>query len=321
MKRNSIWLQAILVLALTLILGVGAEGQGNDTDLVVHVVQPGDTLAAIALRYGVALEAIVQENGIQDRNLIQVGKELAIPDPAWDPEPLLAPRLPTPVSASPDPASPGLEWLPDEDPGPPFTIEITTNRAIPHPWLPASQTYQVAGTVRNDGTATYAVSRINVTFIDEEGFRGYVARKSSLGERHGATEAEFACLLLAPGEACPFVAEITAQNMAAFLVHPDASPTGRASAPVTLSDVTLSYDGSNIVRLSGLAGNPNPFVIKNVIVSGVLLDDAGQIVRAGAAYVLQDDIGAGESVRFDVRVRREDFVTYRLYAQAEREWN
>ena len=81
MKRNRIWLQAILVLALILVLGVGSEGQGIDTDPVVYVVQPGDTLAAIALRYGVALEAIVQENGIQDRNLIQVGQELIIPTP------------------------------------------------------------------------------------------------------------------------------------------------------------------------------------------------------------------------------------------------
>ena len=118
----------------------------------------------------------------------------------------------------------------------------------------------------------------------------------------------------------PFIAEITAQNMAAFLVHPDASPTGRESAPVTLNDVTLSYDGPNIVRLSGLASNPNPFAVKNVIVSGVLLDGREQIVQAGAAYVLQADIGAGESVRFDVRIRREDFATYKLYAQAERDW-
>ena len=80
MKRTVIWLQTMLVLALTLILGVSAEGQGIDTDPVVHVVQPGDTLAAISLRYGVALETIVQENGLQDRDLIHVGQRLAIPD-------------------------------------------------------------------------------------------------------------------------------------------------------------------------------------------------------------------------------------------------
>jgi hypothetical protein len=116
------------------------------------------------------------------------------------------------------------------------------------------------------------------------------------------------------------VAEITAQNMAAFLVHPDAVATGRESVPVTLNDVGLSYDGPNIVRITGTASNPSPFQIKNVVVSGVLLDGEGRIVRAGAAYVLQEDIGSGASVPFDVRIRYEDFGTYRLYAQAERDW-
>lgn len=315
MKRNVLWLQAITVLLLTFTLAQGIEGQGGNTDSVVYVVQPGDSLAAIALRYGVAVDAIVQANGIVDRDRIEVGQELLIPDPGRDPAPTGALSLPTQR-----PVSPVLEWLPDNDPGPPFTVEIITNRATPDPLVPASQTYQVAGIVRNDGNETYAVSRIHVIFFDEDGFRGYVARRSDVGERHGETEAEFACLLLAPGEACPFVARITAQNMAAFVVHPDAIPTGRESAPVTLSSLTLSTDGPNIVRISGTASNPNVFEVKNVTVSGVLVDDSGQIVRTGAAYVLQDDIAPGESVRFDVRIKYESFEAYRLYAQAERDW-
>jgi len=186
--------------------------------------------------------------------------------------------------------------------------------------MPTGHTYRVGGIVRNDGTQTYYVSRINVTFFDDDGFRGYVPRGSNVGEWYGATEAEFACLLLAPGEACPFIAEISAQDMAAFVVHPDASPTGRESLPVVLSNLTLSYDSPNIVRISGTASNPNPFDVKNVTVAGVLLDGEGQIVRLGTTYVLQEDIGNGESVRFDVRFRYEPFVTYRLYAQAERAW-
>ena len=167
MKRNVVWLQAIVVLLLTLSLGTGVEGQGGQAGQVVHVVQPGDSLAAIALRYGVALEAIVQENGIQDRNLIKVGQELVIPDPARDPASTGAQSLSTQ-----SPVSPVLEWLPDSDPGPPFTVEISTNRAIPDPLLPASQTYQVAGIVRNDGNEIYAVSRINVTFSTRTGSVG-----------------------------------------------------------------------------------------------------------------------------------------------------
>jgi LysM repeat protein len=314
MKRNLIGLQALVVLLLTLALGAAAEGQGGQTGQVIYVVQPGDSLAAIALRYGVEVEAIVQENGIQNRDLIKVGQELAIPDVARYAAPTSTP------SVSTLPESTGLAWLPDRDPGPPFSVEITTNRTWPDPLLPDSQTYQVAGIVRNDGTQTYAVSRINVTFFDEEGFRGYVARRSDLGERHGTTQARLDCLLLAPGETCPFVAEITSRNMAAFLVHPDAVPTGRESAPIMLSDVTLSYDGPNLVRISGTASNPSAYPIQNVIVSGVLLDGSGQIVRTGAAYLLREEIGAGESVWFDVRVKREPFESYRLYARAERVW-
>lgn len=301
MKRNILWLQAITVLLLTLSLGVGAKAQGVSADSLVYVVQAGDALAAIALRYGVTVDAIVQANGIVDRDRIEVGQELRIPHPVLHP-------------------APALEQVPDTDPGPPFSVEIITNRAIPDPVALPNQTYQVAGLVRNDGSETYALSRIHVTFFDEDGFRGYVARRSDVGERHGATEADFACLLLAPGEACPFFAEITAQNMAAFLVHPDAVPTGRESVAVTLSNLTLSYSGPNIVRIRGTASNPNALEVKNVVVSGVLLDGNGQIVRLGTTYVLQDDIGTGESVQFDVRIRYEPFATYRLYARAERDW-
>jgi LysM repeat protein len=303
MKRHRIWLPAVAVLLLLASVGVVAHAQGESSSPLVYVVQPGDTLAAIAVRYGVTVEAIVGANGILDRDRIAVGQELQIP-----------------AAAPSSPAAPALARIPDTDPGPPFSVEIVTNRALPDRVAPPNQTYQVAGLVRNEGTETFVLSRIHVTFFDEEGFRGYVARRSDVGERHGATEAEFACLLLAPGETCPFVAEITAQNMVAFLVHPDALPTARRSAAVALSNVTLSYDGPNVVRISGTASNPNPFRVKNVIVSGVLLDGSGQIVRTGAAYVLQGGIGTGESVTFDVRIKYQAFASYQLYAQAERVW-
>ncbi len=47
----------------------------------IHVVQPGDTLSAIAAAHGVALEALLAANSglIDDPSLIQVGWELLIP--------------------------------------------------------------------------------------------------------------------------------------------------------------------------------------------------------------------------------------------------
>ncbi|MFW6337794.1 MAG: LysM peptidoglycan-binding domain-containing protein [Alkalispirochaetaceae bacterium] len=46
---------------------------------VVHRVKPGDTLYSIARSYGVPVERILEENGIDDPRYLLVGKELDIP--------------------------------------------------------------------------------------------------------------------------------------------------------------------------------------------------------------------------------------------------
>jgi hypothetical protein len=224
--------------------------------------------------------------------------------------------------------APALEQVEDTSPGPPFTIEISTNVAVQDPLVEASRTYKVTGIVRNDGDQTYDVSNILVTFYDAEGFRGTfqpAIRDGKLvgGEWHwhGETEAEFGALLLAPGEEWPFIVEITAQDMAAFLVHPDALATDREATPVELSDVGLVDAGTGYLRISGTATNVSSLKAKNVTVSGVLLDASGQIVSVGSVYVLQEDVEPGASVRFDLRIEREPYATYQLYAHAERDWN
>ncbi len=44
-----------------------------------YTVQSGDTLSAIAKRYGTTVDAICQANDIENPNQIQVGQELVIP--------------------------------------------------------------------------------------------------------------------------------------------------------------------------------------------------------------------------------------------------
>jgi LysM repeat protein len=46
---------------------------------VTYVVQAGDTLAAIAQRFGTTVQAIQAANGIDDPDEILVGTELVIP--------------------------------------------------------------------------------------------------------------------------------------------------------------------------------------------------------------------------------------------------
>ena len=301
-----------------------------------YVVRAGNTLAAIAQAYGVTVETIVQANDIQDPNTIHVGQELTIPDPALVPGSVAVP-VPSAVEVqvaetgstgeSTAASVPALEWLADDDPGPPLTIEVSANTATQDPLVERSQTYVVTGIVRNDGDQTYAVSDILVTFYDADGFRGTFTPAIRDGELvggewhwHGETEAEFAALLLAPGEEWPFSVAITAQDMASFLIHPDASATERQSLPVELSDVKVTTDSTGYLRIAGTATNVNDVAVKNVTVSAVLLDANGQIVSLGSTYVLQEDIEPGASVSFDLRVTKEPYVSYQLYAQAERDW-
>jgi LysM repeat protein len=60
-------------------------------------VQPGDSLSAIALQYGVSIEALAEVNGIADSNVIRVGQKLVIPGPTPLPTATLPPTMtPTP---------------------------------------------------------------------------------------------------------------------------------------------------------------------------------------------------------------------------------
>jgi hypothetical protein len=106
------------------------------------------------------------------------------------------------------------------------------------------------------------------------------------------------------------------------LLHPEGrrSGPGRESIPVELSNTYLSYDGLESVRITGLATNRQPFKAKNVVVIGALEDASGQIVSLGWTHIMREDILPGDGLQFDVRVKRVPFARYRLYAQAERDW-
>lgn len=55
------------------------EGQAPAGERRIHIIQPGDTLTAIAAQYGVTPEAIIAANQLADPNKLVVGKQLIIP--------------------------------------------------------------------------------------------------------------------------------------------------------------------------------------------------------------------------------------------------
>jgi LysM repeat protein len=47
----------------------------------IHVVEPGETLIGISIKYEVPIQMIIDRNNITDRATIQVGRKLVVPYP------------------------------------------------------------------------------------------------------------------------------------------------------------------------------------------------------------------------------------------------
>jgi LysM repeat protein len=79
-EMNRKWLSIALIIAvLVLLIGiVPASASPSEAD-TVHIVQRGETLSAIAVRYGVNMWTIASVNGITNPNRIYVGQRLVIP--------------------------------------------------------------------------------------------------------------------------------------------------------------------------------------------------------------------------------------------------
>lgn len=77
-------------------------GVPNDSGEVIYVVKPGDTLGAIANRYGVTVKTIMQANGISDPRRLRAEQKLVIPtglEPVQDTAPS-APAAPAAPSST-----------------------------------------------------------------------------------------------------------------------------------------------------------------------------------------------------------------------------
>ena len=72
--RAKIAVVLLVVVILTMALPLAAHAQNR-----THIVQRGDTLYSIARRYGTTVQAIMNANGLSNRNFIWVGQRLTIP--------------------------------------------------------------------------------------------------------------------------------------------------------------------------------------------------------------------------------------------------
>ena len=68
---------------LTIAEGVATSTPPVQTGTSLHTVEAGETLAAIAIRFGTSVEALIATNGIENPNLIRAGQQLSVPSSGW----------------------------------------------------------------------------------------------------------------------------------------------------------------------------------------------------------------------------------------------
>jgi len=205
------------------------------------------------------------------------------------------PAVPQPPSVT---ASSALTLLDDPNYAPPLSIHVSANQAL------EGYRYRVSGTLRNDADENYAALGVVATFFTDD------------GSRYGPIKANVACLLLAPGDECPFVVEATSKNLVSVILHPEGAPTSRGAALLTFTVAGRYQDAVGYVHITGRVSNPNPFAVKNVTVNGALLNAQGEIVSTGMT-ILVDSIAANGSATFDVAIKHVPYTNYRLYVQGE----
>ncbi len=94
----------ILIITLVFALSPSERVAAQDGSQTTYVVQPGDNLYRISLRFNTTVGAIVAANGIPNPNLIYVGQVLVIPTGATPPSP---PSTEPPQQPAPQPAPGG----------------------------------------------------------------------------------------------------------------------------------------------------------------------------------------------------------------------
>ena len=82
MSRHLFYLTSLLAMAmLTLAAPFCSPAAAQNGEQVIHVVQPGENLFRISLRYNTSIEEIMAANGLTDARVVYAGQQLVIPQP------------------------------------------------------------------------------------------------------------------------------------------------------------------------------------------------------------------------------------------------
>lgn len=234
---------------------------------ITHVVQPGETLIAIAIQYGVTVAALQSTNGIDDPASLQVNQELIIPTGAESQGDSLELLLPTPTPA-------------------PFAIEGVACYEV------SVGSLWCLGEVVNSTESALENVELQVTLHNAAG------EELSSGDVHAALE------LILPGKQAPFGILFASppHNFDRFLVTPIRAeilgdPASRYAA-LEVAQIEAGPVGP-LFEVSGSVTNPDQFTATAIMVVVTTYDTQGQVTGFRQAR-LPDELPPGANVDFAV---------------------
>lgn len=237
---------------------------------IVHVVQQGDTLQAIAFDYGVSVEALQTANAIENPKFLQVGQRLIIP-----------------VSEEGGEPSPGL-LLPTPTPRP---LDV---QGIAFYETPVGSLWSL-GEVVNTTAITITNVQLKVTLFD------------AAGEPLVEAESVAAADLLPPGAQSPFGILFTtpppdwANYRVTIIRADDVGTLADSYVPITVTEVDGRPSGSRF-QVNGALENVDPDRVAKPVHVIVTTYDLQGAVTGFREHILETDNGLapGASASFDL---------------------
>ncbi len=195
-------------------------------------------------------------------------------------------------------ATGALSLVPNVDPGPPLSVEISANHLLD------GNMHRVSGTIHNDSDETYTGLGVIATFFMDN------------GKRYGPVDANVKCLLLAPGASCPFIVQATSKNLAEVILHVTGYTTPRTPLSPEFWGVHYSINSIGYVHVTGTVHNQYAIPARHLTVVGSLINAQGAIVNVNATILL-DALPPGGTSSFDIHLKYAPFRTINITTQAE----
>ncbi len=250
---------------------------------ILYTVESGDTLLAIAARFGVAVEAVQEANGVLDPRRLQIGQQLIIPGPDENSE---EPPTPTPTPVPLD-----VEGF----------LLYRTPRGNLWAW----------GEILNPGTQPATEILVQVSLLDEDGT--VLAEEQDMPQLDVVPPGErVAFAILFPSSPAEF-----ARYQVVVLRGVPVSPESRYDWDLAVEDLHEEAADGRMLRLAGSIRNAGELPAENVRVLVTGYDGQGQVNSVRQIELPAEPLPAGGLANFEADLMLSDspVITYSVKAQ------